>query len=203
MCKVCDVQCISHYFCFCIINMLSRVIKNTLLVLLIIIIIHFIIKNRVLETVALTKKKAELNQQHIDTSHGKKLTTAVEEAKLERLVKHDEAALKSRLSQDQDIKDLYNFVFDQTSKQELSSYFPEPPKCTEVNEAGQGHKAVISHHESLKKNPALPTSHNYFKNAVSLQEYQDENVMNGGKMDQCLLGYDPLADNGFMELEKN
>jgi len=235
--------------------MLETVIKNTILIALIILIVHFLIKNKLLdESIRLSRAKhttpstahggmASSPAHHHATSgpvHAGHSAHRSEDADLEAyfnaqmgtaakppadqydirsglkhpsvkavanpsrddISKYDEDVIRSK---NQQISDLYNYVYTDNDNNSLNAYFDESPvaktqkildgdalvKCDPYSTDKKLCKNPVEMHIDSKKLKAMEKpSHKYFKNSTTVGEYENDNVMNGAPIVGGLSGFD-------------
>jgi hypothetical protein len=192
--------------------MFATVLKNSILSVLIILIIHFLIKKQLLNaskplhsfrrTDAGTEENRILAYISSLDSDGK---GPIDE-KLLQIASTDEDVL--RKSQSHQLKELYDFVFnDESSAKELGSFYKQlpstdpskPVRCNPSDLRTDNNTmcddAIGMHIQSQKKQAISENNLKYYKNAVGINEYPDENIMNGGLIDGLLTGYDNFDVN--------
>ena len=90
--------------------MFSNILKNTILVFLIIVIIYFILKNQILD-----RSKAIITTPNQKKVSFAKVPDIISVAHPERTIKADE-----------NMKDLYNYVFEEDAGNDLSKFYEQP-----------------------------------------------------------------------------
>lgn len=157
--------------------MLSIAIKNSLLIILIILILHFMLKNYMLETRPQRKAQVAVEPKpepfveaqvpspsELPSSEKRPLESAapapVQPVELESM----------KIEEDE----LYKFVFNEECKIDDSTFLPEP--------------ATIK----LAKQPK-DDAMNF--DTMILSEYENENTMNGGTLFGSLSGFDSMAND--------
>jgi len=154
--------------------MLSCALKNSILLILIVLIIHFLIKNHLYE----------FNMESYDEKTKpirNKLESVVEAAatieKYEQPVNQVESVIKK---QDDD---LYKFVFEDMV-----------PKSTSVA-VEDNCKIPIGNVDAPKMVPTSGPLKQDFDKYMMINEYSDENIMNGGELFQGIKGMDTFESN--------
>lgn len=154
--------------------MLSTGIKNAILFVLIILILHFLIKNITLE-----KEKSQLKAKE----PGHVLSQESPQQPLSVAAK----------SPEEKKKELYKYVMDETDIEKFfePKIIPEPNDAfdTSYDIACDGEKAL--HDESPSQKKVQKEVKNEANSAfLTIHEYADENALNGGALFDGLNGYD-------------
>lgn len=154
--------------------MLSVAIKNVVLVVLIVLIIHFLLKNHLLDQV---HKEAFILDK---TTPPQANEPCPFPTPLLETMKGDEHASKKT----KDADELYKFVFDDIPK-------------TESCNAQNTELPMVIEQGTVKpsKRPNKPSLD--YDNEI-LNEYDDESALNGGNYFDSLKGYDTMAGNYMM-----
>ena len=158
--------------------MLGTGIKNGILLVLIILILHFLIKNMLIEH---------------QGAPAKTLLSKLRDEAIENLSeKHDVAPVEPESNQHQQ-QDLYKYVMDEGN---METFF-EPELLPEANDKFDPSYPVAcdatqimdkQNTESLHKKPKQPTQQS--NNFLVIHDYQDESPLNGGGGFDHLSGYD-------------
>jgi hypothetical protein len=199
--------------------MFGLVLKNTILIILIILIVHFMIKNALLDKDIFARARSR-NRKPRETNDNQLLRDALyagEESdaprpglasrKREDILKYDEGYKKK--CKEQQMKELYHYVFKDDASPELASFYDKSSvDMSAALDPNQQVKCEPSENTNLTCGPAplcpttidkhfnertkstLPhTQDKHFKNRQIINEYADEDIMNGGAVDN-LMGYD-------------
>lgn len=178
--------------------MLSLAIKNTILMVLIILIFHFLIKNYLLEQdyVPTQKKTADAPIQTAPEVKLESVTTnpAVEKAVtpvIEKLTDSKPMPIKSNLTTSAD-DELLKFVFGQedTATVPVESK-PSFKKSTPLSQLPTGAPSSSS-------NPDVDNGGASF---TVIKQYENENIMNGGDLFKGIQGYSLGAEDAFSSLD--
>lgn len=183
--------------------MIVVILKNTLLILLIVLIIHFMIKNRIMDDIDTFKRKLvhddTLNELHNQTArqHQRVLRNVVVEeesslstARAKKQVRFDEneyvpecpngltcddfkeSEMLSSKDDENTMKELYDFVYDEVSKEQQQEGTTSLPQNTELHDffpEGQTFETKVdkteidAHHQSTAQsvNNMVPNDCNY------------------------------------------
>ena len=202
--------------------MFATVLKNTVLFLLIIFILHFMINNLLIdmdlnniESKFETKKKnIKIESKVSDTDLNNSKMLEVDRARPEREEKKDENALK--------IKELYDYVYEKNSEKNLDVFFKKSNDIDENNSKDFQVKCVDSLCSNVNNycNTSQPIKQEIqghysnfnkvqceedlkgeeHKHAYIVKKYQNENPMNGGQIDETSIEAFDTLDNCFEEL---
>jgi hypothetical protein len=187
--------------------MFGIVIKNTILVFMIIFIVYFLLNSRILE-INQIKKIDISNKEKVKSDAVNKLPDTLKYPMMERSI-----------TADQNLKELYNFVYDDSDAPEnLQAFYKEDivsHKCVDNKD-----KALSCADESRQKSdslcPSTITKHHELldkkqvKNGgivdvpqscinEALAAYENENVMNGAELMNGLTGFNTF-DTEFASL---
>ena len=192
--------------------MLSHGIKNAILVLLIIMILHVLIKNAIVETSAKTKK-LESFQAPVEKAHEKLIAKESDTLKLPPRAETCPPPEDKSSSNDDD--ELLKYVYgDDNDKSDISSFFKGMDVTKDVEKDIKAKMAcpVLKNDEalpmsttcdpklqnmsaSLVANKEVEANCNLSQplNTMVLKEYKDESAMNGGMLYGSLSAYDDYA----------
>ena len=200
-----------------------EVIKNFVLVLFIVLILHFLTKNIILQRSIVVSSNEEDVAKSVDVVNDTPKKETRKETPSERdtakskqvpCMKDSNTEVPNELNYpvpDQ-LQDLYDFVFDdkdaaidQMFDKKVTELSPQDPKYRQSCDAGDvfyKKKTVCDAHETIEdifKNNSKQTKQSSSKGGTStysiLHEYNDETIMNGGTQHN-LMGYD-LNDESF------
>ena len=183
--------------------MYATLLKNSLLSILIILIIHFLIKKQLLLPLP-QRPRTALSEENQILAYISAMDESKANNKLQQIASTDEDLL--RQSQTNQMKELYDFVYnDESSAAELGSYFQSLPKVDpsktischpsdlRTDDRDSCGDAISMHIQSQKKKAVSENNLKYYKNAVGINEYPDENVINGGLIEGALTGFDNFS----------
>lgn len=152
--------------------MLSIAVKNSLLVILIILILHFMLKNHLLEQNAIISKTLTLE----GTSKIRPTTPRKEEGIESLQLTADPAKAKYNKEEE-----LYKFVFETDAKQ-CDPPSHEPPVVD---------KGTLQKPKPISKQALNQTN-------LVVNEYENESALNGGNLFGALSGYDGM-ESAYVE----
>jgi hypothetical protein len=196
--------------------MFGLVLKNTILIILIILIVHFMIKNALLDKDIFSRARSRRQARYADDNQllrdalyagEREKRPGLASREREDILKYDEGYIKK--CKEQQMKELYRYVFKEDASSELASYYDQA--AVDMSAALDGSQQVkcnpsentsltcgpaplcptpIDKHFSERTKSTLPQSQDkHFKNRQIINEYADEDIMNGGAVDN-LTGYD-------------
>jgi hypothetical protein len=189
--------------------MFGVVVKNTILFTLFILIMHFVLKTRLIEegfTISSSvKDEVRRFEGFSGYSNGRRSRANDDIMRvIQSVAASDESILPSTQTMNQSqLQDLYAYVFNEDASKELNGYFE-----TSKEEKGHDRRAGVTtcqpslanatkelcattidkHFDIHAKTPIMETNHSFYK------VYANENVMNGGLMDN-IQGYGQIKDD--------
>lgn len=166
-------------------------IKNIILFVLIILILHFLVKNAILE------KKRD-GKEHLKPENDVSDTT-IKTTKTEPLCNNNSAQLPKTVEEQK--KELFQYVMDEA---EIEKFF-EPQLLPEPNDKFENEYSIACDARNAVKDPSVSDwkkktkdPPNQSNNYLVIHEYSDESGLNGGKLPGGLDGYDGY-DNLFQD----